>query len=261
MSIYLERKDGLATLVFDNPEKMNILGWDEVGVLNRLTQEIADDRSIRVIVIRAEGKVFGAGGDIGSLHPGDTALPQAILEMGAQLNRALLRLYNSPAIVVTAVQGAVAGGSIGAMNVADLVIAAKGTRFNMGYANIGASPDAGSTWFMPRLVGARKASDWLLLSDNFDADTALAAGLITQVVPPEQLRDVTDKLAARLLHGPRETYAHIKKLLHQADTASLKQQLDDEIEACADVVASGDFAEGVAAFMAKRPARFGRSGK
>ncbi|MFZ6759705.1 enoyl-CoA hydratase/isomerase family protein [Undibacterium sp. Ji50W] len=257
MSIRLEIANGLATMIFDNPDSMNVMGMSEIRSLNRLTEELADDRSIRVVIVRAEGKVFGAGGDISSFRPGDPASPETIREIGAELNQAVLRLHNLPAIVIASVHGAVAGGSMGTMNAADLVVAAKGTRFNMAYAKIGASPDVGNTWFLPRLVGNRKALEWLLFSENFDADEALAFGLVNLVVPPEQLKDVTEKLALRLLRGPHETYARMKRLIYQSESTSLEQQVTDEIEAFASVTMTPDFAEGVSAFLGKRPAHFG----
>jgi 2-(1,2-epoxy-1,2-dihydrophenyl)acetyl-CoA isomerase len=243
MSIRLEKANGLATIIFDNPNCMNVMGAAEIRALNQLTELLAEDRSIRVVIIRAEGKVFGAGGDIASFKPGDPASPEAIREIGAELNQAILRLHKLPAIVIASVHGAVAGGSMGTMNAADLVIAAKGTRFNMAYAKIGASPDVGNTWFLPRLVGNRKALEWLLFSENFDAD--------------EQLKDVTEKLAMRLLRGPQETYARMKRLVYQSDATSLEQQVRDEIEAFASVTMTPDFAEGVSAFLDKRTAHFG----
>lgn len=258
MSLHLQMDQGLATIVFNSPASMNIMGANEVREFCRMTRQIAEAGAVRVVLIRAEGEVYGAGADVGSFRPGDPAAPQAMREIGGELKQAILRLHGLPAIVLAAVHGAVIGSSLGAMNAADLVVAAKGTRFNTGFARIGASPDAGSTWFMPRLVGARKALEWLLFADNFDADTALAYGLVNQVVPPEQLRDVVDKLAARLLRGPWQSYAHMKRLVYQSGAASLEQQLDAEIDALATASATPDFAEGVAAFLGKRAPHFGK---
>lgn len=257
MSLQLHTERGLATIVFDNPGCMNVMGVQEITELGRISLQLEDSPFIRVVVIRAEGPVFGAGGDLNCFHPGDAQAAERLRTVAAELNQAVLRMRRLPAIVITAVHGCVAGGSMAAMNVADLVIAAKGTRFNTAYARIGASPDAGASWFLPRLMGARKALECLLLADNFDADTALAYGLVNQVVPPEQLRDVTDKLAARLMCGPRESYAHMKRLVCQADNTSLAQQLEDETAAFVGASMSADFAEGVAAFLGKRSAHFG----
>lgn len=257
MATHLLKDKGLATIIFDYPATMNAMGCNEVKELSRVTADIADDPSIRVVVIRAEGPVFGAGGDLTQFTPNCPDTPEQLRAIGRDLNPSILRLRGMPAVVIAAVHGAVAGGSMGTMNAADLVIAAKGTRFNLAYARIGGSPDAGSTWFLPRMVGIRKTLEWMLLSESFDADTALAFGLVNQVVPPEQLRDVTDKMAARLLHGPRETFVRMKRLIYQSCFTPLAQQLDDEIEHFAAVVATPDFAEGIDAFLCKRAPHFG----
>ncbi|MES2071136.1 MAG: enoyl-CoA hydratase-related protein [Pseudomonadota bacterium] len=257
MATHLLKENGLATIVFDYPATLNVMGLNEIRELNHVTQDIVDDPSIKVVLIRANGPIFGAGGDLASFQPDRCDPPELLREYGRELNPTILRLRGMPAIVVASVHGAVAGGSMGTMNAADMVIAAKGTRFNTAYARIGASPDAGSTWFMPRIIGMRKTLELLLLSDNFDADAALSYGLVNQVVPPEQLRDVTDKMVARLLHGPHETYARMKRLVYQSCSTSLAQQLDDEIEQFAAITATKDFAEGVSAFLGKRAPHFG----
>ncbi|HTD03677.1 enoyl-CoA hydratase/isomerase family protein [Undibacterium sp.] len=257
MATHLLKEKGLATIVFDCPASLNVLGLNEIREFNHATQEIVGDPSIRVVLIRANGPIFGAGGDLGGFQPESCNPPDVLREIGKELNPTILRLRGMPAIVVAAVHGAVAGSSMGPMNAADIVIAAKGTRFNTAYARVGASPDAGSTWFLPRIVGVRKTMELMLMSENFDADTALRYGLVNQVVPPEQLRDVTDKLVARLLHGPHETYIRMKRLIYQSCSTSLAQQLDDEIEHFAAISTTKDFEEGISAFMNKRAPHFG----
>lgn len=256
MAIRLQIEQGLATITVDCPATMNVIGLTELRELNTVTCRIADDPEVRVVLIRAEGAVFGAGGDLSCFQCGERDSPQTLQEIGHEVKAIILRVRNLRAIVIASVQGAVIGGSMTLMNAADLVIAAKGTRFNMGYARIGASPDGGSSWFMPRLVGARKTLEWMLLSDNFDADTALSFGLVNQVVPAEQLRDVCDKLAARLVRGPQESFARMKRLVYQATEQTLAQQLDAEIEQLAAVVKTPDFAEGISAFFGKRVPHF-----
>ncbi|WP_394777621.1 enoyl-CoA hydratase/isomerase family protein [Undibacterium sp.] len=257
MGTELLKEKGLATIIFNYPAKLNVMGLNEIREFSRVTKDIADDPGIKVVLIRANGPIFGAGGDLESFGPECCDPPEILREIGRELNPTILRLRGMPAIVVAAVHGAVAGGSMGPMNAADMVIAAKGTRFNTAYARVGGSPDAGSTWFLPRIVGMRKTLELMLLADNFDADTALRYGLVNQVVPPEQLRDVTDKLVSRLLHGPHETYVRMKRLVYQSCSTSLAQQLDDEIEHFAAISTTKDFEEGISAFMNKRAPHFG----
>lgn len=259
MTTHLTIEGGLATVVFDSPATLNAMGRTEIADLNLVTERIAATPGVRVVLLRAEGPVFGVGGDLGMLEPHKGDVPQTLREIGRDLNPAILRLHQLPAIVVASVHGAVAGGSLGVVCAADIVIAARSTKFNLAYARIAASPDAGNSWFLPRLVGPRKALEWLLLSENFDADAALSSGLVTRVVPDEELRAATDGLVTRLLAGPHGSFARMKRLVHQAETTSLMQQLDDEIENFAQAAEDPDLAEGIAAFLAKRKPRFGQS--
>lgn len=258
MTIRLTVAGGLATVVFDHPATLNAMGREQVAALHDTVTRIAAMPDIRVVLLCAEGPAFGVGGDLNSFRPGAVDAPAALREIGRELNPAILGLRNLPAIIVTAVHGAVAGGSVGLVCAADFVIAAQDTRFNLAYARIGASPDAGNSWFLPRIVGQRKALEWLLLSDNFDAETARSFGLVNQVVPASELRHATDRLVARLLAGPHGSHVRMKRLVYQAETTSLAQQLEDEIENFAQAAASADLAEGVAAFIEKRTPRFGR---
>jgi 2-(1,2-epoxy-1,2-dihydrophenyl)acetyl-CoA isomerase len=259
MTTRLDITGGLASVVFDDPDTLNAMGPDQIAEMNRVAERIAEDPSVRVVLLHAEGPAFGVGGDLRAFDPGRGDAAAALRAIGPDLNPTILRLRKLPAVVVAAVHGAVAGGSVGVMSAADLVIAAEGTKFNMAYARIGASPDAGNTWFLPRLVGQRKALEWLLLCDNFDAQTALAFGLVNRVVPRERLAEEANALVSRLLAGPHGSHVRIKRLVYQSETTSLAQQLDEEIENFAQCAESPDFAEGIAAFMAKRAPRFNQA--
>ncbi|HZW19711.1 enoyl-CoA hydratase/isomerase family protein [Noviherbaspirillum sp.] len=257
MSTHLTIDGGLATVVFDNPATLNAMGRIEIAELNQVTERIAASGDVRVVLLRAEGPAFGVGGDLRMLGRDTENTPSLLREIGRELNPAILRLHKLPAIVVASVHGAVAGGSLGLVCAADYVVAARSTTFNLAYARIAASPDAGNSWFLPRIVGPRKALEWMILSDNIDADTAMANSLVNQVVPDHDLREATDALVRRLLDGPAGSYRRMKRLVLQSETTSLAQQLDDEIEHFAQAAESPDFAEGIQAFLEKRKPRFG----
>jgi 2-(1,2-epoxy-1,2-dihydrophenyl)acetyl-CoA isomerase len=138
----------------------------------------------------------------------------------------------------------------------DLAIAADDARFTSAYSRIGASPDGGSTFFLTRALGSRKALELTLLSEPVDAATALALGLVNRLASPERLRDETRALAARLAAGPTVAYAEAKRLVGSAIDNSLEQQLEAEAHAFSRCTRTDDLREGVTAFARKRPAMF-----
>ena len=176
--------------------------------------------------------------------------------MAAELHRAVLALREAAQPVIAAVHGAVAGAGMSLLAAADLAIAADGTKFSMAYSAIGTSPDGGSTWFLPRLVGARRAMELLLLSEPFDAATALRYGLVNRVVPVDELEAIAAQLARHLAGGPARAHAEIKALVNRSFETTLPAQLDAEAAAFARCAATRDFNEGVTAFVGKRKAKF-----
>ena len=142
------------------------------------------------------------------------------------------------------------------MAAADLVLAAEGTKFVLAYSRLGTSPDGGATWFLPRLVGARRALELMLLSDPVDARDAAAIGLVNRVVGAGELTAEAGRLALRLAQGPTSAFAETKRLVNAGHDQGLAAQLGAEVEAFARCAATRDFAEGVTAFVEKRKPDF-----
>src|SRR5918999_5167880 len=162
----------------------------------------------------------------------------------------------SPKAVVAAVRGAVAGFGLSLMMAADLVLAADSAYFPLAYTLIGVSPDGGSTFSLPRIVGQKKAMEIALLGERFDAATAERLGLVNHVVAASSLDAETAKLAARLAAGPTAVYARTKALLNGSLDATLDTQLQREAESFAQCASEADFQEGLAAFIEKRKPAF-----
>jgi len=160
-----------------------------------------------------------------------------------------LRRMGKP--VLASVHGAVAGAGFSLMCATDLAIAAADTRFTLAYTNIGASPDGGSTYFLPRLVGYKKAMEMIMLPDRFDAETARQNGLVNWVVPNEKLAEETARIAQRLAAGPTRAYAEAKRLVNQS-LDSLDAQMEQELQAFSRCARGADLKEGVTAFVEKR---------
>jgi 2-(1,2-epoxy-1,2-dihydrophenyl)acetyl-CoA isomerase len=156
-----------------------------------------------------------------------------------------------PAVVVAAVQGAVAGGGIGLLTMADLVIASSNTKFNLAYTKIGATPDLGTTWHLPRLIGERRALELMLLSDEFDAARAHELGLVNFVVPAERFDAEVKRLVERIARGSRGAQEAVKRLVYGASSASLDAQLESERREMLAATVRDDFLAGVLKAQAK----------
>jgi 2-(1,2-epoxy-1,2-dihydrophenyl)acetyl-CoA isomerase len=260
-SILFAAEGGVATLTFNRPKLLNALDTSMVEGLEAAFDRIAADRSLRVVVLAGSGAGFMAGGDI-KMFTGLTektpAERQPVFERFIhRFHPVILAMRRLPLPIVARVHGAVAGVGMSLMMACDLAVAAEDSYYTHANFHRGTTPDGGSTWFLPRHVGSKKAMEIALLGDRFDAAAALRLGLVNEVVPTAQLDAHVDALAQRLAKGPREAYARTKRLLQASSTASLPDQLTAEAENFAACTATEDFAEGVAAFIGKRPPRFG----
>ncbi|WP_339938397.1 enoyl-CoA hydratase/isomerase family protein [Undibacterium luofuense] len=256
MSIRLEIQDQVARILISHPARMNALGETQIRQLEQISRELAAQQGLRVILLKAEGEVFGAGGDMRGLAQEAALSPQRLAEATAVFAASMLRLQQLPAIMIAGVHGYVGGSSFAMMNFADIVIAARFTRFNTGYMRFASGPDGAMSWWLPRLAGYRQALQWLLLAENLTPEELQTAGLINLIVPDEQLHDVLEKMAARILRTPPQCVAAVKKLLLASQTNNIEQQIAMETGVMAELAGSPDFQEGVRAFAEKRAPRF-----
>ncbi len=252
--VRLLRDGAVATLCIHRPEALNALDVATAQAFHAACRTLADDRSVRAVVVRGEGRCFGVGGDLAAMRGGDaTAVADQLIEaMHASVT--LLAAIDAP--VIASLHGAVAGGSMSLACACDIAVAAEGTTFNLAYTRIGASSDLSSSWHLPRLVGLRNAMQIALLSESFDAAEALRLGLVNRVVPAADLQRETMALAQRLANGPTLAYGRLKRLLRQAFDHDLASQLEAEAEQFRASTRTRDFAAGIAAFLDKSPPRF-----
>lgn len=246
----------VASIAFNRPQVMNALDADMIFALRAVCERARDDTAVRAIVLRGNGPAFVAGGDVAWFHANLDRMPALVPQMAGELHRAILALRAAAKPVLASVHGAVAGAGMSLLAAADLAIAADDTKFSLAYSRLGTSPDGGSTWFLPRLVGMRRALELILLADNFDAQTALQAGLVNRVVAASELAAETMRLAQRLAAGPTHAFAESKALVNRSFETPLAQQLDAEAAAFARCAATADFAAGVTAFVKKAKAEF-----
>lgn len=251
--LIVEQEDGLAVLRLNRPERLNALG---PGILERLASEVprliaAPD--VRAILITGTGKAFCAGGDVGSM----TGAPDrdAILA-GMRASHAWLKaLWVSEKLVITAVNGVAAGGGFGFALIGDLILVSEAAFFKSAFSSLGAAPDYGLAFTLPRAVGAVRAAEILFGDRRIAAEEALAMGMISQILPAENFAAEALEIGrqmARLPLGAQLT----KRLLRQGDADAFERFLETEAEAQTQAFQSRDFAEGVAAFQEKRAPNF-----
>ena len=248
--------DSVATITLNRPRVMNALEGTMIRRLREVCEEVERDPAVRTAVIRGAGPAFLAGGDVSFFHANLPRAPDIIRDLAGELHQAILALRRAPKPVLASVHGAVAGAGVSLMAAADFAIAAADATFTLAYSRIGASPDGGATHFLPRLVGARRALELMLLSERFDAQAAFALGLVNRVVPAADLEAETGRIALRLAGGATRAFAETKRLVNEGFERPLAEQLAAEVEAFARCAGTRDFAEGVTAFVEKRKPLF-----
>lgn len=260
--LLLDRAGPVATITLNRPDALNTLDYPLMDALVAAAADVAADDALRVVVIRGAGRHFMAGGDI---HTFAAELAKPAAERDAffrgvitRLHSAIESLHRMPHPVVARVHGAVAGFGLSLMNACDLVVAADSAYFASAYRNIGLTPDGGGSWALPRIVGTRRAMEIMLLAERFDARAALAWGLVNRVVPEAELDAAVAAVVASLCEGPRLAIRNAKRLVRESLARTLSGQLDAEAASFGACAATGDFAEGIGAFLGKRPARFGQ---
>ncbi|TDB90619.1 hypothetical protein E1264_04495 [Actinomadura sp. KC216] len=252
MSARVEIVDGVATVTIGHAGGRAALDLDSTRELAAAVAAAEADPATHVILLRAEGTAFCVGGSIDFFADCGTMLHDRLLEFFEVLNPAIRLLHETSKITIAAVHGAVAGGGIGLMAAADVVIMARSTVVTLAYEPLAASPDAGVSWFLPRDIGYRRALALYLSSERVDARHAMELGLVTSVVEDDELDQHGRAFARRIATGSPVAHATAKRLLRQATATALDRQLEDERRAFADNARRPEFAQGVAAFLGSR---------
>ncbi len=247
------RNGAVAHLQINRPQQLNTLDVPTANAFLAAVRTLAQDASVRAVVLSGAGRGFGAGGDLASFQTDPTAAAIAVIE---PMHQAVQVLTGMDAPVIARLHGVVAGGSLSLAMASDLAIAAEGTKFNLAYVNVAANCDLSGSWHLPRLVGLRNAMQIALLGDTFLADEALRLGLVNRVVPADQLEAATDQIAQRLANGPTLAIGKMKRLLRASLDHDLPTQLDAERDAFQASTRTSDFQEALSAFFTKRPPAF-----
>lgn len=255
-TVLFSQQGSVGTLIFNRPDVYNAMNAELILAMRDVTAEIAVSKTLRVVILKGAGKAFLAGGDVGMFYKQRETVAETVKPLGDALHAGIKNIRNMPFPVIAQIHGACAGAGLSVAMAADFAIAAEGAQFNTAYTKIGLSPDGGSTFFLPRYVGMKRALELIMLADFVDANAAAAMGIINRAVPADALEQEVAALAERLSNGATQAFARAKKLVNQSFVTTIDQQLDDEIACFAECAKTNDFKEGVTAFVEKRKPRF-----
>jgi 2-(1,2-epoxy-1,2-dihydrophenyl)acetyl-CoA isomerase len=255
-TVTLERRGRELRITLNRPDALN--AWDkQLGIdLLAAVREASDD-AVRAVVVTGAGRAFSSGAD---LRAGFDATPEGHPDVETALrdryHPIIAGLRELPKPVVAAVNGPAVGIGCSLALACDLIVARESAYFLLAFVNIGLVPDGGSSLLLPERIGLARATEMAMLGERIGARQALEWGLINRVTADEDLDAVVDELAARLAAGPTRAYAGIKRQFNAWLFTRMAEQLDLEASIQQQSAASGDFAEGVQAFLEKRPAVF-----
>ena len=247
---------GVARLRMVRAGERNAIDPLWVKEFDAVINAVGADGSVRGLLISADGSAFTLGGDLGHFHSQRHRMADELADMVGGYHAALGRLAALPLPVVSAVNGPAAGGGLGLVWCSDYVVAADDAKFATGFAALGLSGDGGSSWFLPRLVGLRRARELIVHNRVLGAAEALDWGLIDRVVPRAELEAEAEVAVTRLADGPTVAYGEMRRLLWRSLSVSLEDQLAAELQAIVRCGTTADAAEGISAFAEHRRPKF-----
>ena len=272
-SILLERAGAVGVITISRPERFNSLDVETARELRRAGLQCARDKEVRAVVLRGSGGVFCSGADLKYIRGGGEPADLSYLQQGRSpsggygaifqeileyIHSAISEIQRAPKPFLAAVDGIAAAGGFGLAMSCDLVFASDRARFEWAYGKTGLTGAESSTFFLPRLLGLRRAMELAFLNPRLDAAKALEWGLVNAVIPSEGFDARVLEIAESVAAGPTEAFGVAKGLIHQAAGVDrIDFHLDREIESLSRIADGRDFAEGLDSFFEKRAPRFG----
>ncbi len=254
--IVYQKQGAIAHIRLNRPDAANGLNHAMALELRQAAEDCAADPAIKAVVLGAEGRFFCAGGDVKEMQSHGEKIEPAIETLAGNLHASIAALCRMDAALIIAVNGIAAGGGFSLALIGDIVLAGRSASFTMAYTRAGLCPDGSSSYFLPRLVGLRKAQELMLTNNTLNASDALELGLVTRVVDDDALSDEAGRIAAEFAVASRGSTASVKKLLLSSFDNSLETQMDIEARLLSACAASADGREGIQAFVDKREPKF-----
>jgi 2-(1,2-epoxy-1,2-dihydrophenyl)acetyl-CoA isomerase len=254
-TILFDIRDHVAHITLNRPDAANAANGQMGKDLLWAILQCDNNPAVRAVLLTGSGRFFCAGGDLKEFYEQE-ALDAHIKEMLIYLHGGLSRMAQMNAPVIAAVNGTAAGAGMSLACACDLVYVAESARFTMGYTASGLSPDGSSTYYLPRLVGHKRALELMLTNRMLSAQEALDWGIATAIFPDDTLLDKVTAIANKLATGPTAAFGETKRLLRLSANESLETQMEHEGRAIAARSMSQDGQEGISAFVEKRKPQF-----
>lgn len=248
--------DGVATITLNRPDEGNACGQQMMDELFDVATRCDQDDAIRAVILTGAGKMFCVGGDLGGFIEAGDEVGTLLTNMTKSFHGAISIFNRMNPPVICAVNGTAAGGGMSLAISCDLVLAAGSAKFAMAYTAAGLTPDGSSSYFLPRIVGLRRARELMLTNRRISADEALGYDMIDRVVPDADLMAEAQKLAAGFAKGPTAAYGGVKRLLAGTFAETLESQMTREARTIIKRARNHDAQEGLNAFFEKRKPNF-----
>jgi 2-(1,2-epoxy-1,2-dihydrophenyl)acetyl-CoA isomerase len=259
-TLKIEVDGRIGTLTLDRPDSLNAMSPEMIGELTVAMAWLADRAALRALIVTGAGRAFSSGGDVnwfkGGVDDPDIDLPSSVRRGAEVLHQAIVDMRRIPYPVIAAVNGPAAGAGFSLALACDIRIASEDASFVVAYGRIGASPDGGMTYFLPRVVGPSKALEIALNDPVMDARRALEEGLVSEVVAPDKLIEAANETAATLAKRAPHYVRMAKLLIGESLEHNLPEHLQLERHGIADSMATEDLRRGVTAFFAGEKVEF-----
>ncbi|MDE0400335.1 MAG: enoyl-CoA hydratase-related protein [Candidatus Poribacteria bacterium] len=250
--------DGVATITLNRPRAGNALTMQMGQELMDASIRCDDNPEVRAVVLTGAGKMFCVGADLKQFPPAGPKMAAEIKLLTTWLHAAISRFVRMDAPLICAINGTAAGAGMSLALIGDMALVAESARFKMAYSRLALTPDCAATYYLPRLVGFRRAFELYVTNRVLSATEAEAWGLVNQVVPNDALLSEAQALAVQLASGPMQAIGATKRLFHSAWTESLESQMAQETRTITNAARSPEAAEGFEAFFEKREPNFNR---
>lgn len=243
--------DGIARIIFDDPENRNAVTAAFAHEFARVTELATTDSSVRVILLGARGSTFSVGGDIREFLADEARIGDHLRLLTDLIHAGVRHLVGAPVPVVVALNGMAAGGGFSMALTGDLVIAKRSAKLNSGYTRSALTPDAGLTWLLPRMVGHARAFEIIALNETLSAEQARELGIVNRVVDDDAFDDEIERLVRRLAEMPLGLLGAVKRLLHDGGGNNLATHLDAEADAIVGRVETPETRDVLSSFIRK----------